>query len=115
MRILRLNNDICELVEIGDELEDLQAEVQGYIEIVPAPLGITLRIVVNEEGRNMNFFNNGPATVLFRHFYGETAPYIVGPAFLCSFDGKENLVSLTDEDYETAAKILRSYGYVKGD
>jgi hypothetical protein len=53
--------------------------------------------------------------VLFRHFYGETAPYIVGPAFLCSFDGKENLVSLTDEDYETAAKILRSYGYVKGD
>lgn len=113
MRILRLNNDICELAEIGDELEDLQAEVQGYIEIVT--LGSTLRMVVNEEGRNMNFFNNGPATVLFRHFYGETAPYIVGPAFLCSFDDKKKLVSLTDEDYEAAAKVLRSYGYVKGD
>lgn len=113
MRILRLNNDLCEMVEIGDELEDLQAEVKGYIEIVS--LGATLRMVVNEEGRYMNFFNNGPATVLFRHFYGETAPYIVGPAFLCSFDGRESLVSLTDEDYETAAKVLRSYGYVKGD
>lgn len=115
MRILRLNNDLCELAEIGDELEDLQAEVKGYIEIVPAPLGSTLRIVVNDDGRYMNLFNNGPATVLFRHFYGETAPYIVGPAFLCSFDGKENLVSLTDEDYETAAKVLRSCGFVKGD
>lgn len=113
MRILRLNNDLCELAEIGDELEDLQAEVKGYIELVT--LGSTLRMVVNEEGRNMNFFNNGPATVLFRHFYGETAPYIVGPAFLCSFDGRESLISLTDEDYETAAKVLRSYGYVKGD
>lgn len=113
MRILRLNNDLCELAEIGDELEDLQAVVQGYIELVT--LGSTLRMVVNEEGRYRNFFNNGPATVLFRHFYGETAPYIVGPAFLCSFDGKENLVSLADEDYETAVKVLRSYGYVKGD
>lgn len=115
MRILRLNNDICELVEIGDELEDLQTEVQGDIEIVPAPLGYTLRIVANDDSRNRNFFNNGPATVLFRHFYGETAPYIVGPAFLCSFDGVDNLVSLTDKDYEAAAKVLRSYGYVKGD
>jgi hypothetical protein len=113
MRILRLNNDLCELAEIGDELEDLQAEVQGYIELVT--LGSTLQMVVNEEGRYRNFFNNGPATVLFRHFYGETAPYIVGPAFLCSFDSEENLVSLTDEDYEIAAKVLRSYGYVKGD
>ena len=94
MRILRLNNDLCELVEIGDELEDLQAEVQGYIELVT--LGSTLRLVVNEEGRYKNYRNNGPA-------------------FLCSFDGKENLVSLTDEDYEIAAKVLRSYGFVKGD
>ena len=113
MKILRINNDVCELVEIGDELEDLQAEVKGYIEIVS--LGATLRIVANDDSRNRNFFNNGPATVLFRHFYGETAPYIVGPAFLCSFDGYENLVSLTDEDYEIAAKVLRSYGFVKGD
>lgn len=113
MRILRLNNDLCELVEIGDELEDLQAEVGGYIEVVS--LTKTLRLVVNEEGRYKDFLNNGPATVLYRHFYSELAPYIVGPAFLCSFDGKENLVSLTDEDYETAAKVLRSYGFVKGD
>ena len=58
MRILRLNNDICELAEIGDELEDLQAEVKGYIEIVS--LGATLRMVVNEEGLFSNFRFNRP-------------------------------------------------------
>ena len=111
MRILRLNNNICELTEIGDELEDLQAEVQGYIEIVT--LGSTLRMVVNEEGLFSNFKFNRPATLLYRDLRG--GDFITGPAFLCSFDGKENLVSLTDEDYEAASKILRSYGYVKGD
>ena len=111
MRILRVNNDVCELVEIGDELEDLQAEVQGYIEIVT--LGSTLRMVVNEEGLFGNFKFNRPATLLYRDLRG--GDFIMGPAFLCSFDGYENLVSLTDEDYEIAAKVLRSYGYVKGD
>jgi hypothetical protein len=111
MRILRLNNDICELAEIGDELDDLQAEVKGYIEIVS--LTKTLRLVVNEEGLFSNFKFNRPATQLYRNLRG--GDFIMGPAFLCSFDGKEDLVSLTDEDYEIAAKVLRSYGYVKGD
>ena len=111
MRILRLNNDLCELAEIGDELEDLQAEVQGYIEVVT--LSSTLRMVVNEEGWYQDFKVNRPASDLYMHAGGTSV--IVGPAFLCSFDGYEDLVSLTDEDYETAAKILRSYGYVKGD
>ena len=111
MRILRLNNDLCELADIGDELEDLQAVVQGYIELVT--LGSTLRMVVNEEGLFSNFKVNRPASQLCRDLRG--GGFIMGPAFLCSFDGKENLVSLTDEDYEIAAKVLRSYGYVKGD
>ena len=111
MRILRLNNNICELAEIGDELEDVHAEGHGYIEIVT--LGSTLRMVVNEEGLFSNFKFNRPATLLYRVLRG--GDFIMGPAFLCSFDGKENLVSLTDDDYEAASKILRSYGYVKGD
>lgn len=111
MRILRLNNDLCELAEIGDELEDLQAVVQGYIELVT--LGSTLRMVVNEEYLFSNFKFNRPATQLFRDL--RSGDCIMGPAFLCSSDGRESLVSLTDEDYETAAKVLRSYGYVKGD
>ena len=111
MRILRINNDVCELVEIGDELKDLQAEVKGYIEIVS--LGATLRMVVNKEGLFSNFKVNRPASQLCRDLRG--GDFIMGPAFLCSFNGVDNLVSLTDEDYETAAKVLRSYGYVKGD
>ena len=112
MRILRINNDLCELIEIGDELEDLQAEVKGYIEVVS--LGTTLRMVVNEEGLFRDFKFNRPATLLYRYTH-ISDNMIMGPAFLCSFDGYENLVSLTDEDYEAAAKILRSYGFVKGD
>lgn len=111
MRILRINNDLCELVDIGDELKDLQAEVKGYIEIVP--LGATLRMVVNEDGLFSDFKFNRPATELYRHIGGGNM--IMGPAFLCSFDGYENLVSLTDKDYEAAAKVLRSCGFVKGD
>lgn len=111
MRILRLNNDVCELVEIGDELEDLQTEVQGYIEIVT--LGSTLRMVVNEEGLFSNFRFNRPATQLYRSL--GVGNMIMGPAFLCSFNGVDNLVSLTNEDYKIVAKILRSYGFVKGD
>lgn len=111
MKILRLNNNICELAEIGDELEDLQAEVKGYRELVT--LGSTLRMVVNDDSLFSNFKVNRPASQLCRDLRG--GGFIMGPALLCSFDGKENLVSLTDEDYETAAKVLRSYGYVKGD
>ena len=111
MRILRINNDLCELVEIGDELKDLQGEVKGYIEVVS--LGETLRMVVNEEGLFKDFKFNRPATQLYRSL--GVGNMIMGPAFLCSFDGYENLVSLTDKDYEAAAKVLRSYGYVKGD
>lgn len=111
MRILRLNNNICELAEIDGSHESMRAEVQGYREFVT--LGSTLRMVVNDESLFSNFKVNRPASQLCRDLRG--GDFIMGPAFLCSFDGKENLVSLTDEDYEIAAKVLRSYGYVKGD
>lgn len=114
MRILRLNNDLCELAEIDGSLESMQYEVNGWIEVVP--LTSSLRLVIDEEGKLYELNENLVATVLLRHFIKRLADdRVVGPAFLCSFDGKESLVSLTDEDYETAAKVLRSYGYVKGD
>ena len=114
MRILRLNNDICELTEIDGSLKSMQYEINGWIEVVP--LTSSLRLVIDEEGKLYELNENPVATVLLRHFIKRLADdHVVGPAFLCSFDGKESLVSLTDEDYETAAKVLRSYGYVKGD
>ena len=114
MRILRLNNDLCELAQIDGSLKSMQYEVNGWIEVVP--LTSSLRLVIDEEGKLYELNENPVATVLLRHFIKRLADdRVVGPAFLCSFDGKESLVSLTDEDYETAAKVLRSYGYVKGD
>lgn len=109
MKILRLNNNICELAEIekvGEEIKDYAGDLA---------LTKTLMMIVNEDGRRLAYAVNEPATALYKSFYNLVVGSVYGPAFLCSFDGKENLVSLTDEDYETAAKILRSYGYVKGD
>lgn len=109
MRILRLNNDLCELAEIekvGEEIKDYAGDLA---------LTKALIMIVNEDGRRLAYAVNEPATALYKAFYNPITGSIYGPAFLCSFDGKESLVSLTDEDYETAAKVLRSYGYVKGD
>lgn len=115
MRILRLNNDLCELAQIGDSYEDRCAEI-GYSSAVVAPLGRTLRVVMAND-----FFRtheessiNHPASQVFLHKGGKFIIY--GCAFLCSIDEHKGILcDLTDEDYETAAKVLRSYGYVKGD
>lgn len=109
MRILRLNNNICELAEIENTHEEIK-EYAGDLALTNS-----LLLVVNEDGRRLAYAVNEPATALYKAFYNPITGSIYGPAFLCSFDGKENLVSLTDEDYEAASKILRSYGYVKGD
>ena len=107
MRILRLNNNICELVEI----ENTHEVIKEYVEELT--ITNTLLMVTNGNGRRLAYAENAPATALFRYFYKVGSVY--GPAFLCSYNKDYDLVSLTDEDYEIAAKVLRSYGYVKGD
>lgn len=114
MRILRLNNDICELAEIDGSPKSMENEINGFAEILS--LTSTLKMMVDREGHLYRVKKNPVATVLMRHFIKHLADeFVRGPAFLCSYDDKRNYVSLTDEDYEIAAKVLRSYGFVKGD
>jgi hypothetical protein len=118
MRILRLNNDLCELAEIGDELEDLQAELKA-VRISFYQLNKTLALLAVGDFSRVMSAKNEPATALLEIFQKNKkfvhGSRIFGKALLCTINGTRTLVSLTDEDYEIAAKVLRSYGYVKGD
>ena len=118
MRILRLNNDLCELAEIGDELEDMLAELKA-VRISFHQLNKTLALLAVGDFSRVMSTKNEPATALLNHFQKNKkfvhGSRISGKAFLCTINDTRTFVSLTDEDYEAAAKILRSYGYVKGD
>lgn len=118
MRILRLNNNICELAEIGDELEDMLAELKA-VRISFYQLNKNLALLAVGDFSRVMSAKNEPATTLLEHFQKNKkfvhGSRIFGKALLCTINGTRTFVSLTDEDYEIAAKVLRSYGYVKGD
>lgn len=112
MKILRLGNDICELADIENSAESIRAEIGGGIEVIP--LNKSLRLVINADRRQCKGLTvNKPASSIFMHDGGMSI--IIGRAFLCSYDGIGELDSLTADDFETAKKILTSYGYTKGD
>lgn len=118
MRILRVNNDVCELVEIGDELEDMLAELKA-VRISFYQLNKNLALLAVGDFSRVMSAKNEPATALLEHFQKNKkfvhGSRIFGKALLCTINGTRTFVSLTDEDYEIAAKVLRSYGFVKGD
>lgn len=113
MKILRLKNDTCEMVEIGDDVESLQAEIGGCY-LCRVHLSRTLRMITNNDSKYVEDRTvNEPASGLYMNWGGTSV--ITGSAFLCSFDtDTKQLISLTETDYETAKKILTKYGYVKG-
>jgi hypothetical protein len=82
---------------IDGSLKSMQDIVDGYIEIVT--LGKTLRMIVNEEGLLRDLKVNYLASMLYGH-------EIRGDVFCCSYDGKENLVDLSTEDFELVFKKI---------
>jgi hypothetical protein len=117
MRILRLNNNICELAEIGEKLEDRLDELKAH-RIAFYSLNKTLALLAVADFNKVMRTENEPAQTLLDHFQKNNkyiGSRIHGNAFLCTRSTTGIFVSLTDEDYEIAAKVLRSYGYVKGD
>ena len=88
----------AELRDIPNTLKALQSAVGGYIETVTFAEDCTL--VVNEEGKLQGL----PPNFLF---FGDV---IAGTAVLAGVDGEE-FCSLTDEQIESARKLLRcGYG-----
>lgn len=97
MNILMITTDTIIQRRIDGSLESMQAIVDGYIEIVT--LGKTLRMIVNEEGLLRDLKVNYLASMLYGH-------EIRGDVFCCSYDGKENLVDLSTEDFELVFKKI---------
>lgn len=97
MNILTITTDTIIQCRIDGSLESMQAIVDGYIEIVT--LGKTLRMIVNEEGLLRDLKVNYLASMLYGH-------EIRGDVFCCSYDGKENLVDLSTEDFELVFKKI---------
>lgn len=97
MNILTITTDTIIQCRIDGSLESMQAIVDGYIEIVT--LGKTLRMIVNEEGLLRDLKVNYLASMLYGH-------EIRGDVFCCSYDGKENLIDLSTEDFELVFKKI---------
>lgn len=97
MNILTITTDTIIQCRIDGSLESMQAIVDGYIEIIT--LGKTLRMIVNEEGLLRDLKVNYLASMLYGH-------EIRGDVFCCSYDGKENLVDLSTEDFELVFKKI---------
>ncbi len=86
-------------IEIGDELEDLQKAVGGYIEVYTldfAPERRNLLITMNEEGRLQGLKVN-----VFAEMYGD----LLGSVFICA-KHRDDMVSLSPVEMSAAIKWL---------
>lgn len=87
------------------DLEYLQGQVDGIIQIVPLDLtNSTVDIVLNEEGKLIGLEGN--------ILYSET-DIIVGTVVICSSDDEGKSVGLTDEEIEETLKVLDKRDFAK--
>lgn len=100
MNILMITTDTIIQCRIDGSPESMQAIVDGYIKIVT--LGKTLRMIVNEENEE-GLLRDLKVNYLASMLYGHE---IRGDVFCCSYDGKENLVDLSTEDFELVFKKI---------
>lgn len=84
----------CEVREIPDTLEAMQAIVGGYIQAV-YPFQEEVAVVCNEEGRNLNLPYNRP----LMDESGLPYDIVCGTFFMAGFSG-EHFVSLTEEQIQ---------------
>lgn len=93
---------LCEVREIGNELEDYHEVVGGWIETV-YPFDDNVVLVCNEEGKTLGLPYNRP---LFDR-EGVMYDIVAGTFFLCGTED-EYFVSLTDEQIERYVKIFNN-------
>ena len=100
MNVLKLQPpDIIELIDIENKLEELQEQVEGYIECVTL-IPDKLVMVVNEEGLIRELPYNMSASIIARR-------NIVGNALIVCSDGEEFTDISKEYVKEITDKILR--------
>lgn len=78
--VVDIFGNIEQMALSGDSLEQLQAAVGGYIQMVPVG---PYSMYVNEEGKMIGLPVNVIATALWEHVYGAGTDIIVGNAVFC--------------------------------
>ena len=96
--VLCAPGEIAKIIELDNELEALQATVNGYIEMVPCLSG-NLTIVCNEEAKLNGEVPN--RALIYRE---RIIDIIHGTFFVCGREDGE-LISLTDQDVASVLKV----------
>ena len=109
MKVLVLSNGELKEQEIGNELEDLQKIVGGYIEI--PYLGDTFRdngidVIINEEGKFIEGLKPEIAVVDKQH--GQVLDIVYGNCIFASHDEVGETIGLTDEQILIVTKELET-------
>ena len=109
MKVLVLSNGELKEQEIGNELEDLQKIVGGYIEI--PYLGKTFRdnvidVIINEEGKFVEGLK--PEIAIVDKERGQVLDIVYGNCIFASHDEVGDTIGLTDEQILIVMKELET-------
>lgn len=109
MKVLVLSNGELKAQEIGNDLEDLQKIVEGYIEI--PFLGDKFRdngidVIINEEGKLIDGMKAEIAIVDKRH--GNILDIVYGNCIFASHDEAGETIGLTEEQMQIVTEELET-------
>lgn len=109
MKVLVLSNNELTKREIGNELEDLQEIVGGYIEIPflsEALYEKGIDIIINEEGKLIDGMR--PEIAIVSNRDGRTLDIVFGNCIFASHDDEGNTVGLNDEQIAVVTEKLKT-------
>lgn len=109
MKVLVLSNGELKAQDIGENLEDLQKIVGGYIEI--PYLGDTFRsndidVIINEEGKLIGGLK--PEIAVVNEKQGNILDIVYGNCIFASHDEEGNTVGLTEEQMQIVMEELET-------
>ena len=112
MRVLVLKDGIFLPKEIKGNLESLQKEVGGYIEIpylIPKLHEEKIDIVINEEGKSIKSMK---PTLAITKKDGTILDVIYGPCIFTSHDGKGNTKALNEYQCNVIKEVLKKEAFL---
>ena len=112
MRVLVLKDGTFLPKEIKTNLEALQKEVGGYIEIpylIPKLHEEKIDIVINEDGKSIKGMK---PTLTITKIDGTILDVIYGPCIFTSHDGKGNTIGLNEYQCNVVKEVLKKEAFL---
>ena len=110
MRVVVLKNGEFEVKDIKGDLESLQHEVGGYIEIphiIPDLYKARIDMVINEEGKFVHDFDPEIAIINKNR---DVMDVIYGPCVFTSYDSDGNTTAINDDQIKILESVLDFVG-----